>query len=1104
MTPGRMTRSQMTQGQLFDVGDDGAQAAISPREIARRLGHEHPPTREQEEAITAPLTPTVVVAGAGSGKTQTMGLRVAWLVANGMVEPHRVLGLTFTRKAAAELGLRVRRMLRGLRLVHARDPFLPEAVAASLAAGEPTVSTYHSYAAGLLGEHALRLGLEPGGRLVGEASAWQLAADVVAAYDGDMSKVDKAVSTVTGYVLSLAGDLGEHLREVDEVRALGAALREHLESLPMGAARGKSMPAPLRDVLCDETARQQLLPLVEAYRELKRARHVVDHADQVALAARIARDRPEVGALEQERFGAVLLDEYQDTGEAQRVLLTSLFGSGYAVTAVGDPRQSIYGWRGASAGNLERFLADFGGGASGRSYTLSASFRNGERVLDLANAVAARIPIRNVDAARLALVPGEGRGGKGRVEVVLHETVQAEADWVADRVVELGGADRDWGEVAVLARRRSAFLRLETALRRRGVPVEVVGLGGLLLVPEVVDVVSTLRVLADPTAGSALMRLLTGPRWRIGPRDLQALGRRGARLAGRRAIPEGETAYEPEHDVVDERSIVDALDDLGSPDAYSAEGHARLRRLAGELRELRRWTTQPLPDLVAAVARAIGVEVEVAARPGVAPADAAANLDRLVQEAEEFAASGDDPGLPAFLAYLTAAEDQEDGLELDVGEAGADRVQVMTVHAAKGLEWDHVVVVGLTETVFPVKNRGVADWTRQEATLPFALRGDRDELPRWDWAAAGDLAEAKQSLDAYREATKERHAIEERRLAYVAMTRARDTLVCSGYWWDDAKAFRGPSDLLEEARAAAVSGAGEVVLWAEQPDDGAVNPTTAEPTVLPWPGDPLGARREAVESGAALVRDALRAAVEGTRAGDAPQDEVAEWRDAADLLIAEAARRRPGDEREVVLPGALSVTQLQLLHRDPAELARRLRRPMPQRPAPAARRGTRFHAWLEEHWGRAGLLDVDELPGSADEGAHLDEDLVALQAAFRRSEWWGRDPAEVEVPFDLDLQGVLLRGRIDAVFADAADERGGLVDVVDWKTGRIPDDPDEVAARDVQLAAYRLAWHELTGTPLARIRAAFHYVAQGATVRPVDLLDRSALVGLVGDLPARD
>jgi len=511
----------------------------------------------------------------------------------------------------------------------------------------------------------------------------------------------------------------------------------------------------------------------------------MDYGDQVAVAARIAREHPQVAAIERGRFGAVLLDEYQDTGEAQRVLLTELFGRGHAVTAVGDPRQSIYGWRGASAGNLERFGADFAGDEPAGQSGLTVSFRNGEQILGVANVVAGGIPIRGL--ADAPLTPGPGREGAGRVVVALHESVADEATWIAERVTGLGSPDGGrlpWGEIAVLARRRSHFPRLEAALRARGVPCEVIGLGGLLGRPEVVDVVSTMRILADPAAGGALVRLLTGPRWRLGPRDLEALGRRARRIAVTRGLaaappdqpgagaPHGAPA-EPDFDAVDERSLVDAVDDPGPASAYSDEGHRRLAMLRDELRRLRRWTSSSLPDLVMAVVRELDLDVELASRPGVRAADALLDVDRLVEVAEDFVASGEDPGLSAFLAYLDTAEERERGLEVEVAEPDGQRVQIMTVHAAKGLEWDAVFVAGLTHEVFPVAGRPVSDWTKQLSTLPFPLRGDRGELPVLDWSGTTDQVAARAALDEFREACRTRGALEERRLAYVAVTRAQ-------------------------------------------------------------------------------------------------------------------------------------------------------------------------------------------------------------------------------------------------------------------------------------------------------------------------------------------
>ncbi|CAA9276275.1 MAG: ATP-dependent DNA helicase SCO5184, partial [uncultured Corynebacteriales bacterium] len=191
----------------------------------------------------------------------------------------------------------------------------------------------------------------------------------------------------------------------------------------------------------------------------------------------------------------------------------------------------------------------------------------------------------------------------------------------------------------------------------------------------------------------------------------------------------------------------------------------------------------------------------------------------------------------------------------------------------------------------------------------------------------------------------------------------------------------------------------------------------------------------------------------------------------------------------------LAVTDLVALARDPLALARRVRRPVPTRPAPLARRGTAFHAWLEERYGGERLLDLDELPGAADEGAAPDGDLALLQERFLASAWAERAPEEVEVAFETVLGGVVVRGRIDAVFADPD---GGWT-VVDWKTGDPPRDP---SAASVQLAAYRLAWAELSGTPVGLVRAAFHYVRADRTVAPVDLLDAAGLHALVERIPS--
>ena len=878
-----------------------------------------------------------------------------------------------------------------------------------------------------------------------------------------------------------------------------------------------------RDVLVCQRVREQLLPVVAAYAA----------AQAVARAARLRRRRrargpagaalPEVRAAERTAHPVVLLDEYQDTGAAQEVLLASLYGDGHPVTAVGDPCQSIYGWRGASAGTLRRFAGRFGAAGS-TPRRLRTTYRSGGRVLLLANAVSEPLRAEGVPVAELAAAPGRERDGE--VRVALLPDVVAEAAWVAGQVhdaVEALGPDPDdrhWARAAVLCRKRSMFPRLRAAFEALGVPVEVVGLGGLLTVPEVADLVATLRVVDDPTADAALLRLLTGSRWRLGPRDLAALGAQARRLA---RGPQREAPGPPEAvvlGVADERagSLVDALDELPA-EGLSAEGRRRLTLLAGELRGLRSRADQPLPELVADVERTLGLDVEVAARPGAAgPAEARADLDAFADAAASFSGDAAQDGtgeavLGAFLAYLDAAADEEHGLDTGVASS-ADTVKLMTVHAAKGLEWPVVAVPGLARSqeprggaVFPGKARGTS-WTSTVPLLPFPLRGDADDLPR---LAALDKA----SLAAYKAELAARDAREERRLAYVAFTRAERLLLCSGYHWGEGRHPLGASVFLREAREACEAGAGSVDDWVDEAP--ATNPVGAGGRSAPWPvvQPPAGQR---VHQAAERVR-ALRAAPGGPPDREPELDpdvarRVAAWDD--DLRrLAEEARRRQGRRDAALLPAHLSVSALVELQRDPAALARGLLRPLPRRPSPVTRRGTAFHAWLERSvFGAPQLLDPLELPGSADPDAVPDADLEALQEAFRRSTWWGRRPTEVEVPFEMELEGLLLRGRIDAVFVERgfAEGVGGQldllaepppparVDVVDWKTGRRPSGADARAAA-VQLAAYRLAWHQLTGVPLDRVGAAFHYVADGVTERPADLLDAEGLRRLVRGVP---
>jgi DNA helicase-2/ATP-dependent DNA helicase PcrA len=1078
----------------------GSAGRIGPAELAAELGIATP-TAEQADVIAAdPGGPTLVVAGAGSGKTETMAARVVWLVANGYVTPEGVLGLTFTRKAAQQLAERVRARLRRLAGSGVLDRLDPTGQRrAAVLAGEATVLTYHAYAGRLVAEHALRLPTDPGARLLTETGAWQLAHRITSSWEPDLDLEGKVPRTVTGWVLGLAGQLAEHLCEPAQLRESTEAVITALITAPPSPRQRGPLRADLKPMVEGQRSRLAILPLVERYTELKRREAVLDFGDQMGIAAKLARDHPEVGTAERARFGAVLLDEYQDTGHAQRVLLRSLFGGvAIPVTAVGDPCQSIYGWRGACAANLPRFTTDFPGvdGTPAVTRGLLTSFRNPPEVLAVANAVSGELRGGSVRVGELRCRDG---AQPGAVRAALLPDVRAEVNWVAATIAERWhSAMVDRGApltAAVLVRRRADMAALAAALRDRDVPVEVVGLGGLLDTPEVRDLVSVLRLLVDPLAGTAAARLLTGARWRIGAADLAALWGRARELAmdqwtpvGQGGVPEdvlaalpGELPGEP----AEAAGLVDALDSPGDPACYSELGYQRLRTLAAELRALRCRVTQPLTDLVADAERTLLLDTESLARPGPA---GRAHLDAFADVVADFAATSPLAGLPALLDYLAIAEEAEDGLAPGEVEVAHDRVQILTVHAAKGLEWQVVAVPHLVDGVFPAAKKS-SSWLRTVTELPVPLRGDRADLPELALPAGADQKELAEALSAHEAAFDTRRLTEERRLLYVALTRAEQTLLVSGHHWAEAgSAPRSPSEFLLEIRDVEHC---VVDQWAAAPGESEPNPLDTEPLRASWPADPLGARREAVVEGAQLVRDALARV---STDNHSPVCSAPGWQREIDVLLAERDAHRA--QRRVVLPAHLSVSQLVELAEDPSALAARLRRPLPFPPNPMARRGTAFHAWLERRFGSTRLIDHDELPGAADEGAAPNIELGLLQEAFLASEWAARSPHDVEVPFETVFDGVGVRGRMDAVFADAD---GGWT-VVDWKTGTVPDE-GTLRAVSVQLAAYRLAWSALSGSPLSRVRAAFHYVRDNRTVRPADLLDADGLRDLLRSIP---
>ncbi|MFC9919501.1 UvrD-helicase domain-containing protein [Agromyces binzhouensis] len=1077
---------------------------IGADEIAARLGL-HSPTPEQRAVIEAdPRGRSIVVAGAGSGKTETMANRVVWLLANGAVDVPEVLGLTFTRKAAGELAERVRERVGQLVAEGIADVRLDPLESAA-------VFTYNAFAGAIYREHALRIGREPDASILGEAAAWQLARGIVSASaDPRLVELDASLDRVTGAVLTLSRALAENVTDSRDVRAF---TREFLamHDLPIEAPRKRTPFDTFVSALGVVEALPPLLELADAYAAEKQRRGVVEFSDQVALALQICTAHPEVVAEHRERYATVLLDEYQDTSVVQTRLLSTLFRD-HAVMAVGDPDQSIYGWRGASAANLARFGRDFSESGEAVAYDLSTSWRNPVIVLDAANALIAPLD-GGIPKAPLRPSPF---AGEGRLEVSWSETIDQEAasvaDWLAERM-------RPGGRTGALLCRTFAHVDLfASALRERGVPVHVLGVAGLLDQPVIADLVCALRVVHDPTAGSELLRLLGGARWRVGPADLAALGALGKWLADRdlstrRLADEVRRGIRGSIAPDESPSIVDALDFvLTAPDDHRAlarmseEGLARMRRAGAQLQALRRRAGLGLVDFVTLVQQELLLDIEVAANP--AQPLGSASLESFDDLVTSFVDSAEHPTLGAFLGWLTEAE-QRDRLSPRQDEPEPGAVQVLSIHGSKGLEWDVVAIPRMVDDELPSKPRSNRGWL-SFGTLPDEFRGDADEIPQLAWRGVQSQAEFDEAVKAYSEENRERHAEEERRLAYVGLTRARAELLLAGSWWATQRAPRSPSPFLRELVMAGVVDAAALPSTPAE----AENPRSSEAARVSWPLDPLGARRPAVVRAADAVREAA-ALPTGAGIGPALADEL--------RMLLEERRRRSESRGGAGVPTRVPASRFKDYVDDPDAVAAELARPMPQRPYRATRIGTLFHAWVEERSGgttarpsgpaggsgAAGsadaTTDLDALDFAFDDAAEVDEILVdpvdarleRLRVTFAASEWGDRRPVAVELELHLPLDEQVFVCKLDAVYDVGPDSELGRTgiraQVVDWKTGAAPRDTRELELRQTQLALYRLAYARWSGLRPEEIDAVFYYVEDDLVLRPDELYDEATL-----------
>ncbi|WP_166984999.1 ATP-dependent DNA helicase [Canibacter zhoujuaniae] len=1227
---------------------------FSAFEIARALGNftnYFRPTEEQTAIIEHPVSSehgrqVLVLAGAGSGKTATLAQRVVWLIANGHARPSEILGLTFTNKATNELRARITKnvleffdaVLNPVNFAHFTQEQIAHAEslqqAVSFDIERPEISSYNAFASRIVHEYGHYTGRKVAA-IIDEPIALNLAQQVLA--EGSREEL-----------LALEGlrsDLPQILLRLENEIVDNGFIRWSDDRLKFRQALETAVSDGFSTVARNETARQlfvrnlikqldktdALLPFVARLRKLKQEKGMMQFSDQVAQAIDILVQPDSIARAElRDSFKFVLLDEVQDTSAGQTQMLQHLF-AGKNIMAVGDPHQSIYGWRGASASALTKFGEHFAEDpGSFEVLNLSISWRNAAPILEVANHTVSPLrkelevrgaslkgadirvqPLRHPDEAlaersanRLA-AESEPETNTAGVTVGLFAHDSDEVEFIADEILRIrstASADKQ-KTIAVITRNRGVMPTVEQALTRRGIKSEIVGGGGLLSTPEITEIQAVLRCLGDADAGESLVRVLTGPRFEVPLTDIRALSVYARKLtkANREnsSLAQAEGSEALKYSVDDIVSNISALYELPVKRPagcdFSNHGYARLQEAQAVFQRLHGYVNSDITTLIEQIVREMRLWVELAAHPknrehtGALKPHTHGNIYAFTEYLLGYQSATGDTSITGLLRWLRAsqAEDRESQAEI---KPSLDTVQIITGHAAKGLEWDVVFAPFQYQSAFPGQVTPKLGWMT-EGRLDYASRLDSDDLPQIDVNGTPSEVLQKSDLpgerlrkqldrrvDSYslREALEKllksfpadeaqvsekdikkldaerakhfrwrkppyvsdvflRHINDERRIAYVMYTRAKETLyITSSYFRGNGKRAEKPSVFLTEAlhivenhldhnsssqtpvsvaaiklvNASRVRESGvpcaacaaydsrgfashaEFQLsddalpeYADTSDIEVPKENPKAETVrqfISWPHDALGERRQQVEASAAAVREQLTRFDTGDTAGIVGAEVLSDWQK---LLLLE---RETHQLKQPTRPEYLNTSEVADFLDDPQKLLRNKLRPIPARPFSATVLGTQFHEWVERRLTSAGAsaqkLALFETVPDPHPGATLAEsrELNELIQKFEASRFTSLKALEVEQDYAASVAGVPLQAKIDAVFLIS--EEPERYEIVDWKTGKAPVTDSEKARSLTQVEIYRELFAAHNALNLEQVRATLFYVREGIEI----------------------
>nr|WP_277814818.1 3'-5' exonuclease [Flaviflexus huanghaiensis] len=716
------------------------------------------------------------------------------------------------------------------------------------------------------------------------------------------------------------------------------------------------------------------------------------------------------------------------------------------------------------------------------------AFRNKGEILEAANTVASPLR-RHAQQSGLTVPPLAAFIPSGGEVEISFETFKDESyRAIARDIAQYRDAHADMNDgrgpsAAVLCRARADFEPMAKALEELGIPYIAHGSQSAITQPEAKTVRALLRAVINPARGDELIRFMSY--LNIAPADIEAVN------VVRRSAERDEGAR---------LSFIEALSFVDRADVSEA-GRRRLAMLVRWMTTLTEARHARIEDLVSMAARITGLETEVASR-SVRGGIGRASLAILQRMAAGYSETTEGATLDAFLTWLDLVEEKEKtgsddmplaDLALQSGEVTKDELEdphsvtIMTVHGAKGLEWDYVAIPELRYGGFDLLKQKHRDpWIGCAGKVPQWLRADAPSLPDWRWQNTQDKDELAESFARWDvDDMAEHENRERRRLAYVAMTRPRSRLLLAGYWYENHDKGRDCFAKLAEGKKADV-GPSRLLLGLDVPALGVsldelpevTGESEAEIPSALWPdGLHRGGDVHVKDAAAVVAAQAPRSVAEMM---EMARDRSPWLRDSLDDLIALLGRDEP-DELDI---GHLTANGVVAMASSPEEYRRNLERPIPSEPAVAARIGQQVHEHIALQYSAPRTGDLIDVSGEIEQVLGLDlldPRVSALIAAFEDLDVVkaGLRPIAIEAPVDVTVADMPMRGTIDAVFDDGVNDVTGerRVRIVDWKTGRRPRDAD-LATRELQLHLYRFAWAKVTGTAPENIRASFAYLGE--------------------------